>query len=65
MLLIGFIASIPTIVVFFGAIKLGTRLKEVNETKITNDYFLIGNALSANVAIIEFLIYRTIITKIL
>ena len=65
MLLIGFIAGIPTIVVFFGAIKLGTRLKEANETKITNDYFLIGNALSASVAIIEYLIYGLLITKIL
>ena len=54
MLLIGFIAGIPTKVVFFGAIKIGTRLKETNESKISNDYFLLGNALSASVAIIEY-----------
>ena len=65
MLLIGFIAGIPTIVVFFGAIKIGTRLKETNDNKISNDYFLIGNALSASVAIIEYLIYGLATTKIL
>ena len=65
MLLIGFIAGIPTIVVFFGAIKIGTRLKETNDNKISNDYFLIGNALSASLAIIEYLIYGIATTKIL
>lgn len=34
MLLLGFVANIPPIIVFFGAIKLGTRLKEFSDTKI-------------------------------
>ncbi len=33
-------------IIFFGAIKLGTRLHEDNQNKISNDYFLIGNMIS-------------------
>jgi hypothetical protein len=58
MLLLGFVASIPTIVVFFGAIKLGTRFKESNDSKISNDYFLIGNVISAIVVLLEYLLFQ-------
>lgn len=57
MLLLGFVASIPTIIVFFGAIKLGTRLKESNDSKISNDYFLIGNVTSATLVVLEYLLF--------
>jgi hypothetical protein len=56
--LLGLAANIPTIIVFFGALKLGTRLKEQQESKISNDYFLIGNIISITIAIAEFLIYQ-------
>jgi hypothetical protein len=58
MLLLGFIAGIPTIIVFFGAIKIGTRLKESNDSSISNDYFLIGNIVSAIVVLFEYLCYQ-------
>jgi hypothetical protein len=58
MLLLGFVASIPTIIVFFGAIKLGTRLKESSDSRISNDYFLIGNIASAIVVLLEFLLFQ-------
>lgn len=58
MLLLGFVATIPTIVVFFGAIKLGTRLKESSDSRISNDYFLIGNITSAIVVLLEYLLFQ-------
>jgi hypothetical protein len=61
MLLSGFILTIPTIIVFFGAIKLGTRLKTDEKERISNDYFLIGNAVSAIIALLEYAIYLFLI----
>jgi hypothetical protein len=58
MLLLGFVAAIPTIVVFFGAIKLGTRLKESSDSRISNDYFLIGNITSAIIVLLEYLLFQ-------
>jgi hypothetical protein len=57
MLLSGFILAIPTIVVFFGALKLGTRLKSKEQEEASNDYFLIGNAVLAIIALSEYAIY--------
>jgi hypothetical protein len=57
-ILLGLVASIPTIIVFFGALKLGTRLKEQQESKVSNDYFLIGNVVSIIIAIAQFLFYQ-------
>ncbi len=57
-ILLGLVALIPTIIIFFGALKLGTRLKEQQESKISNDYFLIGNVISIIIAIGQFLIYQ-------
>ena len=58
MLLLAFIAAVPTVIVFFGAIKLGTRFKETEETKISNDYFLVGNITSAIVVLLEYFLYQ-------
>lgn len=60
MLTLGFLANIPTIIVFFGAIKLGTRLKESADGKVSNDYFLVGNAVSAIIATLEYLFFKTL-----
>jgi hypothetical protein len=57
MLLLGFVFLIPTIIVFFGAIKLGTRFKENSETIISNDYFLIGNTISATIALLQYALF--------
>ncbi len=57
-ILLGLAALIPTIIIFFGAVKLGTRLKEQQESKISNDYFLIGNVSSIIIAVVQFLIYQ-------
>lgn len=56
-LLLGLVAQLPTIIIFFGAIKLGTRFKDGQESKISNDYFLIGNISSITIAILEYLVY--------
>jgi hypothetical protein len=61
MLLLGFVAAIPTVIVFFGAIKLGTRLKESNDSPISNDYFLIGNILSAIIVLLEYVFFQLLL----
>lgn len=45
-ILFGLLAGLPQILIAFGAFKLGTRLHSESDTKISNDYFLIGNLLS-------------------
>ncbi|WP_146194102.1 hypothetical protein [Brumimicrobium oceani] len=57
---IGLILVIPTILVVFGAIKLGTRFmesKEENAQKIENDYFLVGNFSSIAISILYFYVF--------
>jgi hypothetical protein len=60
LLRLGFISNIPTVIVFFGAIKLGTRLTDKTKEKISNDYFLIGNLVSGTIAILEYLAFSFI-----
>ncbi len=40
------VQGFDNIIMFFAAIKLGTRLKQDEETPISNEYFLIGNLVS-------------------
>jgi len=56
-LLLGLTAGVPTIIIFFGAIKLGTRLKEQQESPISNDYFLVGNITSIIIVLLQFQTY--------
>ncbi len=58
MIFLGLCCDLPTVIVFFGALKLGTRLKEHQDSKVSNDYFLIGNVISATIAIIDYVIFR-------
>lgn len=44
------------ILILFGALKIGTRLKEAAGSSISNDYFLIGNLLSVLIAFVYYLI---------
>ncbi|MFN8310156.1 MAG: hypothetical protein U0T73_09365 [Chitinophagales bacterium] len=45
-LYIGFINELPGVVTFFGAVKLGTRLDDDKKSRVSNDYFLVGNLTS-------------------
>ena len=57
MVVLGLAMNIQSIITLFGAIKIGTRLKDANEQKISNEYFLIGNFISVTIALIEYLIF--------
>jgi hypothetical protein len=45
--------------VFFGALKFGTRIKV--DDKVSNDYFLIGNLVSVGLVIVTILVMNDII----
>jgi hypothetical protein len=45
-LYVGLIMDYASIIMFFAALKLGTRLEQDKEKKISNDYFLVGNLIS-------------------
>jgi hypothetical protein len=47
----GLLAGFSTVLVMFGALKLGTRLHDEKDKDVSNNYFLIGNLLSALIAI--------------
>jgi hypothetical protein len=57
MLVFGLAIGIQAIITLFGAIKIGTRLKDANQDKISNDYFLIGNFISVSLALGQYLFY--------
>ena len=42
----GILFGYPHVITAFGALKIGTRLHEDQKSKISNDYFLIGNFIS-------------------
>lgn len=44
----------------FGALKIGTRIK-VDENKISNDYFLIGNMISVGMVLLTYYLYQKLI----
>lgn len=54
MLFIGLIMNFPHIIAFLGTIKIGTRLQEAKDCKVTSDYFIIGNAISMVLILIAF-----------
>lgn len=49
----------PHAMTVFGALKIATRLRDKDD-RITNDYFLIGNLLSVTLAMIYFLVWKSI-----
>lgn len=57
-LLLGLCSGQQSVITFFGAIKLGTRLKDANQDRISNDYFLIGNIASVGIALLQYLLYN-------
>jgi hypothetical protein len=49
-LFVGLLNNYTSVLIVFGALKIGTRLHEDNKCLITNDYFLIGNLLTILIA---------------
>lgn len=53
-LFVGLSNGFATVLVVFGALKLGTRLhEEEQDKKLSNNYFLVGNFLSLLVAMVD------------
>lgn len=50
----------PQMLIAFGAMKLGTRLHDEQETTISNTYFLVGNLLSIFFAMVGSIIVNSI-----
>ncbi len=59
-LLTALIHDYPQILIAFAAMKLGTRINEEQDTKISNSYFLIGNLISILLAMISSIIIKDI-----
>lgn len=49
-LVIGLILGYPQVIIAFGALKIGTRFQK--NSRVSNDYFLIGNFISLLTAIL-------------
>ncbi|RNC85211.1 MAG: hypothetical protein ED557_00075 [Balneola sp.] len=58
-LIVGLMAGYPHVITAFGALKIGTRIKQ-DENKVSNDYFLIGNLISILSAIIVVVMLQSI-----
>ena len=52
------ILDFPHILTLFGALKLGTRLKNKSETAAFNDFYLLGNLISVCVSMIYFAVWK-------
>jgi len=48
------ISNLTAVIIFFGAIKIATRISEGKESRISNDQFLVGNIISVALSIIYF-----------
>lgn len=51
LIFIGLTSDYSTVLVLFGALKLGTRLHDEGNKNISNNYFLVGNFVSVLIAI--------------
>ncbi|MFH1320034.1 MAG: hypothetical protein ABII90_05185 [Bacteroidota bacterium] len=60
-LFVSLVNNIPQIFIVFGALKIGTRLKEEEGNKISNDYFLAGNFASILLAIIYLIVWKQLV----
>ena len=50
-LIVGMLNGYPHVIIAFGALKIGTRIKDEAD-KVSNDYFLVGNLISILASII-------------
>ena len=60
MLFTGLLYGFPQILIAFGALKLGTRLSTEQQSKISNDYFLVGNLISILLALVYTIIVKAL-----
>ena len=58
------VVGYPNMIVLFGALKLGTRLHEDNQSKISNDYFLMGNLVSVGAVLGYQHIYEEVLSRL-
>ncbi len=59
-LLIGLLHEFPHILIAFGALKIGTRLRENQTSHISNTYFLVGNLISILLAMVYAIIIKAL-----
>ncbi len=59
-LLTGLLYEFPHILTAFAALKIGTRLKEEQDSHISNSYFLMGNLISVLLAMIYAIIIKAL-----
>lgn len=52
LLVLGIYKGLPHVIIFFGALKIGSRLDSTNKCKATNNYFILGNLISVIIAIL-------------
>lgn len=55
-LIIGMMVGYPQVIIAFGALKIGTRFQK--NSKVSNDYFLIGNFISLIAALMFMIAIR-------
>jgi hypothetical protein len=60
MLFLGLIWGIQSVIILFGALKIATRLDQ-DKSKVSNDYFLIGNLMSVLIAFISYRAFTILI----
>jgi hypothetical protein len=60
MLLTGLLNEFPHILIAFGALKIGTRLREDQSSQISNNYFLVGNLISVLLAMVYAIIIKVL-----
>lgn len=58
-IIIGVLIGYPQVIIAFGALKIGTRFQK--NSKISNDYFLIGNFISLFVSLLFVLYVRSVL----
>lgn len=58
-LIVGLITGYPHVIIAFGALKIGTRFQK--NSRISNDYFLIGNFISLLAALLFIVIAKRFI----
>ena len=59
-LVTGLLFGFPQILIAFGALKLGTRFSTEQESRISNDYFLVGNLISILLALVYTIIVKAL-----
>ena len=56
----GLLFGFPQILIAFAALKLGTRFSTEQQSKISNEYFLVGNLISILLALIYTIIVKAL-----